>query len=154
MSDKILIVDDEPDIRNLAKMILEQEGYRTDLAADGEEALKKVEYNQPDLVLLDVLMPGKSGLSVCQAIKSSSNLNRMPVIIFTALGRDSDKELTLKAGADSHIVKPFNTDNLLTEIKTNIQKYRHDKFAHQLGCLLYTSPSPRDRQRSRMPSSA
>jgi CheY-like chemotaxis protein len=131
--DKILVVDDEPDTANLARMILEAAGYHVLCASDGEEALKMVENVIPDLILLDLVMPGKSGLEVCKVLKNQRGTKATPVVMFTALDRPIDRRLTSDAGADAHLTKPFTKDGLLTEIAKSLKEAQTRKFSKQLG---------------------
>ena len=128
MPDKILIVDDESDILNLAKVILEKNGFRVVDASDGDEALVKAEAEMPDLVLLDVVMPGRSGLEICKILKTQVTTKHTPVVMFTVLGRDVDRKLGTEAGADGQLTKPFTSDALLTEVKLHLDKTRADNF--------------------------
>jgi two-component system response regulator VicR len=114
MPDRVLVVDDERDILNLTKMILERKGYQVIVTPHSDEALSKADAETPDLILLDLVMPGKSGLEVCRILKSQSKTKHIPVVMFTALGRDIDRSLVKEAGADSHFMKPFTAEGLLT----------------------------------------
>ena len=105
MPKKILLVDDEPLILKGLKFSLEQDGYLTDSAMDGEEALSKVFSDNYDMVLLDVMLPGLDGIEVCQRVRERSNV---PIIMLTAKGEDMDKILGLEYGADDYMTKPFN----------------------------------------------
>ena len=131
--DRILVVDDEPDTVNLTKMILEKEGYWVTSAANGVEALKMLQSQNSDLVLLDLVMPGKSGLEVCEIIKSQPKTKNIPVIMFTALGREVDKKLSSQAGAEAHFTKPFSKEELLQEVKHYIAEARASGFSRRLG---------------------
>ena len=112
---KILIVDDEPLIVKGLKYSLEQDGYVTDSAVDGEEAVSKFMASPFDLVLLDVMLPKLNGIEVCQRIRESSNV---PIIMLTAKGEDMDKILGLEYGADDYMTKPFNILEVKARIKT------------------------------------
>ena len=114
MARRILIVDDEPLIVKGLKYSLEQDGYETDSAADGEEAVNKFFAGQFDLVLLDVMLPKFDGIEVCQRIRERSNV---PIIMLTAKGEDMDKILGLEYGADDYMTKPFN----ILEVKARIK---------------------------------
>ena len=133
MSDKILVVDDEPDTLNLAKMILEEEGFHVITATDGDDALQIVNTEWPDLVLSDLVMPGKSGLEFCRIIKNDPNTKPIPVVIFTVLGRDVDKKLCEDAGAEGHLIKPFTQESLISEINEHLKKTRSEKFSKSIG---------------------
>lgn len=132
MPDKILIVDDEPDTINLAKMILERKGYHVVSASTGDEAIQKAESEMPDFIYLDMVMPGKSGLEVCKILKTQSKTKKIPLVMFTALGRDVDKKLSKEAGADGHFLKPFTAEDLIDEIKKHIELVRLEKFSNAL----------------------
>ena len=131
--DRIMVVDDEPDIISLLKLVLEADGYEVVPALDGDMALQLAEIEAPDLVLLDLMMPGKSGLEICRCLKSRPRTKNSPVIIFSALGRDVDKKQTAEAGASVHITKPFNNAGLIGEVKRCLSESRSWKFARQLG---------------------
>lgn len=131
--DKLLVVDDEADIISLLKLILEAEGYQVVSANSGDEALRLAEIETPDLVLLDLMMPGKSGLETCRQMKSSPRTRNSPVIVFSALGRDVDKKLTAEAGASVHLTKPFSNIGLLSEVRRCLAEVRGLKFSKQLG---------------------
>ncbi len=119
MIKRILLVDDEPLMLKGLKYTLEQEGYETELAMDGEEALD-IFANQPfDLVLLDVMLPKLDGLSVCQRIREESNV---PIIMLTAKGEDMDKILGLEYGADDYMTKPFNILEVRARIRTVLRR--------------------------------
>ena len=128
-----MVVDDEVDIINLLKLILEAEGYEVVTAVSGDQALELAEIETPDLVLLDLMMPGKSGLETCKCLKVQPRTRNTPVIIFSALGREVDKKQTAEAGASAHVTKPFNNIGLLTEVKRCLNEIRGWKFSKQLG---------------------
>ena len=119
MGKRILLVDDEPLILKPLKYQLEMDGYETELAMDGEEALEKF-FSQPfDFVLLDVMLPRLDGLSVCQRIREHSTV---PIIMLTAKGEDMDKILGLEYGADDYMTKPFNSLEVRTRIRTVLRR--------------------------------
>jgi CheY-like chemotaxis protein len=121
---KILVTEDDLDIRNLLKIILEKNGYQVSLAANGVEALEKAESELPNLILLDVVMPAKSGWEVCKILKSQDKTKHIPIVIFTALslmlGKKS-KGHAEEAGANGYLPKPFNENELLTEVKRYLE---------------------------------
>ncbi len=119
MAKRILLVDDEPLIIKGLKYTLEQEGYETLAAYDGEEALEVFFANTVDLVLLDVMLPKIDGIQVCQRIRESSNV---PIIMLTAKGEDMDKILGLEYGADDYMTKPFNILEVKARIKTILRR--------------------------------
>ena len=114
MPKKILLVDDEPLILKGLKYSLEQDGYQTESAMDGEEALEKFFAGSYDRILLDVMLPGVDGIEVCQRVRERSNV---PIIMLTAKGEDMDKILGLEYGADDYMTKPFN----ILEVKARIK---------------------------------
>lgn len=114
---KILIVDDEPYLVMALKIRLENVGYDVITASDGVEGLDKAQGENPDLIILDVMMPKKSGYQVCQTLKSDDQYKHIPIIMLTAKGQRSDKEWGEKAGADTYITKPFDDSELLLKIK-------------------------------------
>ena len=119
MAKRILLVDDEPLIIKGLKYTLEQEGYETLAAYDGEEALEVFFANTVDLVLLDVMLPKLDGIQVCQRIRESSNV---PILMLTAKGEDMDKILGLEYGADDYMTKPFNILEVKARIKTILRR--------------------------------
>ena len=111
---KILVADDDRNIAELLRLYLEKEGYTTELAADGEEAVAKFNADSPDLVLLDIMMPKLDGSQVCREIRKKSNC---PIIMITAKGETFDKVLGLELGADDYVVKPFDAKEIVARIK-------------------------------------
>jgi DNA-binding response OmpR family regulator len=119
---RILLVDDEPLILKGLRYTLEQEGYETDTAADGDEALMKFFAGSYDLILLDVMLPKLDGINVCQRIREHSSV---PVIMLTAKGEDMDKILGLEYGADDYMTKPFNILEVKARIKSILRRSQH-----------------------------
>ena len=122
MSKRILLVDDEPRLLKGLRFTLEQEGYETLTAMDGEEALNVFFDNQVDLILLDVMLPKMDGIQVCQRIRETSNV---PIIMLTAKGEDMDKILGLEYGADDYMTKPFNILEVRARIRTVLRRVAH-----------------------------
>lgn len=118
-SKSILVVDDNEDIRGLLSLVLQKEGYEVFSAADGTEALEKIDKHTPDLVLLDVMMPGLSGLEVLSLIRENkkSKINEMPVMMITAKSTIDDIDAAVELGASSYIVKPFRPANLAEKVQ-------------------------------------
>ncbi|MGE5790512.1 MAG: response regulator, partial [Syntrophaceae bacterium] len=110
---KILIVDDEKDIVDLIAYNLEKEGYETLKALDGEKALQLIRTKTPNLVILDLMLPGIQGLEVCKRIRKFPETAAIPIIMLTAKGEEIDKVLGLEVGADDYITKPFSVKELL-----------------------------------------
>jgi DNA-binding response OmpR family regulator len=117
MTKKILIVDDEPNIVISLEFLMKKEGFVVAVASDGEEALAKVESFDPDLILLDVMMPRKSGFEVCESLRSNPRHGGLLIVMLTAKGRDTEVAKGMAIGADAYITKPFSTKDLLAKIK-------------------------------------
>ena len=117
MSHKILIVDDEPNIVMSLEFLLKKEGFLTETAGDGDVALEKVRTFMPDLVLLDVMMPKKSGFEVCEILRSDAALSSIRIIMLTAKGRETEQAKGLALGADAYMLKPFSTKDLVARIR-------------------------------------
>ena len=128
MPKKILIVDDEKDIVDLISYNLEKEGFATIKAYDGESALKLVNAKKPDLVILDLMLPGVRGLEVCKFIRKNPEIETLPIIMLTAKGDQVDKILGLEMGADDYVTKPFNVRELIARIRAVMRRaeVRHD----------------------------
>ncbi len=129
---RILIADDEPHIRRILQFLLEQEGFEVQMAEDGEEAWKAVASFQPDLVLLDVMMPRMDGFAVLEIIRAGFETARLPVIMLTAKGEEQDKVKGLKGGANDYIIKPFNHDELLLRVSNLLEATRREREANPL----------------------
>ena len=117
---QILVVDDEPAVRDSLDRALRLEGYGVELAADGSEALDRLAQNSVDAVLLDLMMPGIDGLEVCRRIRALGN--RTPVLMLTARDAISDRVAGLDAGADDYVVKPFALDELLARLRALLRR--------------------------------
>lgn len=117
MPKKILIVDDEPNIVISLEFLMKKEGFEVAVANDGEDALGKVGSFCPDLVLLDVMMPKKSGFEVCEALRADPARSGLKIIMLTAKGRDTEVAKGLAIGADAYMTKPFSTKELLAMVK-------------------------------------
>jgi two-component system response regulator RegX3 len=116
---KILVVEDEQSLREPLVYVLEKEGYEVVDAADGEQAIKVFNAEQPDLILLDLMLPKKSGNEVCQVIRQSSNV---PIIMLTAKDSEIDKVVGLEIGADDYVTKPYSTPELKARIKAVLRR--------------------------------
>jgi two-component system alkaline phosphatase synthesis response regulator PhoP len=119
---RILVVDDEIYIVHILEFTLTMEGYDVITAADGEEALRKVRDDRPDLVVLDIMMPKMDGYEVCRRLRQDEEAQGLPVILLSAKGRPIDRETGLEVGADDYIVKPFSPRRLLEKIKDLLQR--------------------------------
>lgn len=120
--ENILIVDDDPDIRELLKTYLERNGYRTTTAADGHAMWAALDQHHIDLIVLDLMMPGDDGLTLCRNLRAHSTLSSTPVIMLTALGEETDRIVGLEMGADDYLAKPFNPRELLARIKSVLRR--------------------------------
>ncbi|MCH4443870.1 response regulator transcription factor [Staphylococcus haemolyticus] len=127
MSQKVLVVDDEQSIVTLLKYNLETAGYIVEVAYDGEEALEKVNEIQPELVVLDVMLPKKGGIEVCKTIRSDKNL--VPILMLTAKDDEFDRVLGLELGADDYMTKPFSPREVVARVKAIL---RRSKFASEI----------------------
>ena len=127
MSQKVLVVDDEQSIVTLLKYNLETAGYIVEVAYDGEEALEKVNEIQPELVVLDVMLPKKDGIEVCKTIRSDKNL--VPILMLTAKDDEFDRVLGLELGADDYMAKPFSPREVVARVKAIL---RRSKFASEI----------------------
>jgi two-component system, OmpR family, response regulator VicR len=121
MEKKILVVDDEKPIADILQFNLKKEGYKVYCAYDGVEALEKVEEVQPDLILLDIMLPQKDGMEVCREVRKKFD---MPIIMLTAKDSEIDKVLGLELGADDYVTKPFSTRELLARVKANLRRHQ------------------------------
>jgi DNA-binding response OmpR family regulator len=115
----VLVVDDEPIVRDVIVRYLEREGFRTLEACDGESARRAVESGTPNLVVLDVMLPGMDGLTLCRWIRSRSDL---PVIMLTARGEEADRIVGLELGADDYVTKPFSPRELAARVRTVLRR--------------------------------
>jgi DNA-binding response OmpR family regulator len=119
MANTILVVDDEKNIVQLARLYLSNEGFRVEEAHNGKQALEKARTVNPDLVVLDLMMPEMDGLTVCKELRKTSNV---PVIVLTARGDDIDKIVGLEIGADDYMTKPFNPRELVARVKAVLRR--------------------------------
>jgi len=118
MTKKILIADDEQNIVISLEFLMKREGFSVCIANDGQEALDKARSEQPDLILLDVMMPRKNGYEVCQEIRADAALQGMRILMLTAKGRETEVTKGLAMGADAYMTKPISTKELVAKVKT------------------------------------
>ena len=144
MDKLILIVDDEKNITDILKFILEKDGYRTITAYDGPEGLEKALSENPDLILLDVMLPGMDGFEVCRTVRAKRNT---PIIMLTARDEEVDKVLGLELGADDYITKPFSNRELLARVKANLRRTVPESGASGEGGVLQFGDLIIDRER-------
>jgi len=118
----VLIIEDEKDLAELVAFNLEKEGYRPLTASDGVMGLEMARANSPDLILLDLMLPGMPGTEVCKSLKSSEKTSRIPVIMLTARGEEIDRVVGFEVGADDYVLKPFSTRELLLRVKAVLRR--------------------------------
>ncbi len=121
MNEKLLVVDDEREIADLVKLYLENEGFLVTVCYDGNDALRVIETEEPDLCVLDIMLPGVSGLELCRRIRESYTY---PVIMLTAKGEELDKITGLTLGADDYMTKPFLPLELVARVKAQLRRYK------------------------------
>ena len=124
MTAQILVVDDEARYQHLLKVNLEAAGYAVSTASNGEEALELVSTHQPDLVILDVMMPRLDGFSTCERIRMFSSV---PIIILTAKGEEQDRVRGLNVGADDYVVKPFSATELIARVRAVLRRAQNSE---------------------------
>ena len=120
--EKILIVDDEEDVLELVRYNLAKNGYTVTGAATGEEALRKVRSKTPDLMILDLMLPGVDGLNVCKQLKADPKTEHIPIIMLTAKGEEADIVTGLELGADDYVTKPFSPKVLIARVRRSLQR--------------------------------
>jgi DNA-binding response OmpR family regulator len=116
ISKRILIVEDDPSVLRATSYILEKEGYEVISAQNGLEGLKKARESNPDLLLLDVMLPGIDGFEICHTLRGEPKTANLPILMFSAKGQESDKATGLKVGADEYITKPVDREVLLSKV--------------------------------------
>ena len=124
----ILIIDDEEDIVELVRYNLEKEGYRVSSALSGEEALTRIRSQPPDLLLLDLMLPGIDGLEVCKIMKNDPKTVRIPIVMLTAKGEDIDIVTGLELGAEDYITKPFSPKVVIARIRAILRRNRKNEM--------------------------
>jgi DNA-binding response OmpR family regulator len=115
----VLVVDDEPTVRDVVRRYLERDGFRVRLAGDGAEALTSFEHDQPDLIVLDIMLPGMNGLEVCRQVRAAGPT---PIILLSARGHETDRVVGLELGADDYVVKPFSARELVARVKSVLRR--------------------------------
>lgn len=122
MNKKILIADDEQNIVISLEFLMKREGFDVVVANDGEEAVERIRSEHPDLVLLDVMMPKKTGFEVCQEVKADASLAAVRILMLTAKGRDTEVAKGLALGADAYMTKPFSTRELVNKVRSLLEQ--------------------------------
>lgn len=128
MAYKILVVDDEKPIADILKFNLEKEGYEVVCAHDGDEAIAMTQAEDPDLILLDIMLPNKDGNEVCREVRKTHN---MPIIMLTAKDSEIDKVLGLELGADDYVTKPFSNREVIARVKANLRRQQQPVESQQ-----------------------
>ncbi len=119
---RVLIIEDDRDIIELVRYNLEQEGFSLGSARDGLSGLEQVKKSPPDVLLLDLMLPKLSGLEICKAIRRDEKLNRLPILMLTARGDESDRVIGLELGADDYVTKPFSPRELVARVKALLRR--------------------------------
>ena len=132
MSQKIYIVEDEPDIRETLKYNFSNEGFKVFTAPDGEEALSNIKEVLPDVLILDLMLPGLSGLDVCKSIRADDDIRDMSIIMLTAKGEEIDRIIGFELGADDYVTKPFSVRELILRVKVLLKKQRESLVENKL----------------------
>ena len=144
----VLVIEDEPDIRELIEFNLKKYDYNVLLANNGEKGLKDARSCEPDLILLDLMLPGIQGIDLCRVIKSDENIKSIPIIILSALGQEEAIVLGLEAGADDYVSKPFSLEILNARIKTVLRRYsnKDDDDRNRILLIQNIKINPRTRE--------
>lgn len=132
MSQKIYIVEDEPDIRETLKYNFSNEGFKVFTAPDGEEALSNIKKVLPEVLILDLMLPGVSGLDVCKSIRADDDIRDMSIIMLTAKGEEIDRVIGFELGADDYVTKPFSVRELILRVKVLLKKQRESLVENKL----------------------
>ena len=132
MSQKIYIVEDEPDIRDTLKYNFSNEGFKVFTSPDGEEALSNIKKVLPDVLILDLMLPGVSGLDVCKSIRADDDIKDMSIIMLTAKGEEIDRVIGFELGADDYVTKPFSVRELILRVKVLLKKQRESLVQNKL----------------------
>jgi two-component system phosphate regulon response regulator PhoB len=132
MTARILIVEDEEPLTLLLRYNLEAEGYEVETAARGDDAEVRLKEGVPDLVVLDWMLPGMSGIELCRRLRARADTERLPIIMLTARGEESERVRGLATGADDYVVKPFSVPELLARIRALLRRARPERVATRL----------------------
>ena len=135
MAKKVLMIEDEPDIIGLVTHYLEKEGYRMTAVRDGAKGLKQIQAELPDLLILDVMLPGMDGLEICRRLRADSKSAALPILMLTAKGEETDRVVGLEMGADDYLTKPFSPKELTARVKALLRRVERseippERFVH------------------------
>jgi DNA-binding response OmpR family regulator len=122
----ILVIEDEKNIQELLKFNLEEEGHRVVCASTGDKGLEAAGREKPDLIILDVMLPGVNGIDICKSLRANAKFTATPILMLTARAQESDKVLGLELGADDYVTKPFSTRELTARVKALLRRARPD----------------------------
>ena len=132
MGHKVFIVEDEPDLRDTLKFNLENEGFSVEAFSNGEDFLSSVDKNKPNLVILDLMLPGLSGLDVCRKLRSNDNYDGIGIVMLTAKSEEIDRIVGFELGADDYVTKPFSVRELILRVKVLLKKRTDDGANEQI----------------------
>ena len=132
MGHKVFIVEDEPDLRDTLKYNLENEGFSVEAFSNGEDFLSSVDKNKPNLVILDLMLPGASGLDVCRELRSNENYDGIGIVMLTAKSEEIDRIVGFELGADDYVTKPFSVRELILRVKVLLKKRTDDGANEQI----------------------
>ena len=137
MSDLVMVIEDEREIRDLVRYNLEREGFRVSVAADGDQGLDQLFAERPDMLVLDLMLPGKNGLEILRELRSEATTRELPVLVLTARGAEMDKLLGFDHGADDYLTKPFSPRELIARVRALLRRSRpsRDPAALEFGGL-------------------
>lgn len=124
MASKVLIADNEANLLISLEYLMQRQGFDVSLARDGNEALTMIRQQRPDLVVLDVMMPGQSGFEICQQVRADPSLRHIRIVMLSAKARETDIAKGQALGADAYIVKPFSTDDLVSQVHSLLEEAR------------------------------
>ena len=132
MGHKVFIVEDEPDLRDTLKYNLENEGFSVEAFSNGEDFLSSLDKNKPNLVILDLMLPGVSGLDVCRKLRSNDNYDGIGIVMLTAKSEEIDRIVGFELGADDYVTKPFSVRELILRVKVLLKKRTDDGANEQI----------------------
>ena len=124
MDKKILVIEDDPNALRFIEYTLEQEGYQVSSAKDGLEGIKKVQDKHPDLIILDIMLPGLDGYEVCRQLRQKPETSLLPILMLSAKARQDDRNIGLKMGADEYLAKPADPSTIVEKVKTLLASTR------------------------------
>ena len=130
--ERILVIEDEPDIAEVLQYNLEKEGFEVEMARRGDAGLEAVRRDAPDLIVLDLMLPGIDGLELTRMLKRDSATSKLPIVMLTARGEELDRIVGLELGADDYIAKPFSPREVVLRVKAVLRRFQHEEGASEL----------------------